>query len=68
MMTDLPTAVLTLCEGDLDIRTHVPSLRKCKVDAVFGRGDPLPGQSSVGPPPKVRFRYPNNWATSNTGA
>ena len=47
MTTDLPAACMALMAGDIDFRNYLRSLRKCKVEAVFSLGDPMPGLAEV---------------------
>jgi len=47
MTTDLPTAVMALLDGDLDLKSYVRSLTNCNVEAVFSHEDPLPGLAEV---------------------
>lgn len=42
LVTDLPTAVLELRAGRLDVRGWLRSLRRLDVEATFSRDDPLP--------------------------
>jgi predicted ATP-grasp superfamily ATP-dependent carboligase len=43
MTTDIPAAFMELMTGSLNFRNYVQSLKKCDVEAVFSREDPLPG-------------------------
>jgi D-aspartate ligase len=43
MITDVPTAFVSMVAGELDLKSYFRSLRKCTVEAVFSREDPLPG-------------------------
>ena len=43
LLTDLPTGVLSILQGKLDVRTYVRSLRDFDEEAVFSRDDPMPG-------------------------
>jgi D-aspartate ligase len=43
LVTDLPTAILQILNGQLDWRAYLQSLRNFQVEAVFSRVDPLPG-------------------------
>jgi predicted ATP-grasp superfamily ATP-dependent carboligase len=47
MTTDLPTAVMALLDGDLDLKSYVRSLANCNVEAAFSHEDPLPGLAEV---------------------
>jgi D-aspartate ligase len=42
LVTDLPTAALDLCTGDLDLRTYWVSLRHTRVESVFAADDLMP--------------------------
>jgi predicted ATP-grasp superfamily ATP-dependent carboligase len=48
LLTDLPTALTALVNGDLDWRSYLTSLRTAHTDAVFSKDDPLPGLVEVG--------------------
>ncbi len=41
--TDVPTSILALIAGELNIASYLRSLFTCNVDAVFSFDDPLPG-------------------------
>jgi len=43
MTTDIPAALMAWLGGDLDLKGYLSSLKKCDVEAVFSRRDPLPG-------------------------
>jgi len=45
--TDLPTALLALWSGDLDLKSYLSTLRSCSVEAVFSPRDPLPWVAEV---------------------
>ena len=47
LATDLPTAVVSLLRGELDVRSYLRSLVSFDVESVFSRSDPLPGLVEV---------------------
>ena len=47
LVTDLPTAILQILNGQLDWRAYLQSLRNFQVEAVFSRVDPLPGLAEL---------------------
>jgi predicted ATP-grasp superfamily ATP-dependent carboligase len=47
MITDVPTAFVGMVAGELDLKSYFQSLRKCTVEAVFSREDPLPGIAEI---------------------
>lgn len=47
MITDVPTAFMGMVAGELDLKSYFQSLRKCTVEAVFSREDPLPGIAEI---------------------
>jgi len=46
-VTDLPTAVLDLWDGELDLRSYWQSLRNTRVESVFCPQDPLPSAAEL---------------------
>lgn len=54
--TDLPTALLDILAGRLDVRGYARSLRRCDVDAVFSREDPKPGLAEIALIPYLYFK------------
>jgi len=47
MTTDVAAAICAMAAGDTSIRSYVNSLLTCRVDAVFGVEDPLPGLAEI---------------------
>ena len=47
LVTDLPTAILQILNGQLDWHAYLQSLRNFQVEAVFSRVDPLPGLAEL---------------------
>jgi predicted ATP-grasp superfamily ATP-dependent carboligase len=47
LATDLPTGIIEINAGRLDIRAYLRSVFRCNVEAVFSRDDPLPGLMEV---------------------
>ena len=45
--TDIPTAMMAIFKGDIDWSSYIRSLRKCNVEAVYSREDPLPGLAEI---------------------
>ena len=45
--TDLPTAILELLRGRLDVRNYLHTLREAHTEAVFCREDPVPGLAEL---------------------
>ncbi len=43
LVTDLPTSILQILNGQLNWQAYLESLRNFQVEAVFSRADPLPG-------------------------
>ena len=48
LTTDLPTAMLELAKGRLDLREYLRSLRSADVEATFVRDDPMPAIVELG--------------------
>ena len=46
-VTDVPTSVLDILAGRLDLRAYLRSVRACDVEAVFSREDPRPGLAEI---------------------
>jgi D-aspartate ligase len=47
LLTDLPTGVLSIFHGQLDVRAYLRTLRDYQEEAVFSLEDPLPGIMEV---------------------
>jgi D-aspartate ligase len=47
MVTDIPTSLLGICAGRLDLRTYLRSLRDFKIESVFSSEDPLPSFAEI---------------------
>ncbi len=47
LVTDLPTAILQILNGQLDWHAYLQSLKNFQVEAVFSRVDPLPGLAEI---------------------
>ena len=47
LVTDLPTAALDLCSGNLDLRSYWSSLRNTRVESVFAADDFMPSIAEI---------------------
>ena len=47
LLTDLPTGILGILNGQIEWRTYLRSLRNCDEEAVFSLEDPLPGIAEI---------------------
>jgi D-aspartate ligase len=47
MVTDIPTSILGICAGRLDLQTYLRSLREFKVESVYSSEDPLPSLAEI---------------------
>jgi D-aspartate ligase len=56
LVTDLPTAVVELASGRLNLRSYLRSIRASDVESVFSRADPLPSLVEIALIPYLSIR------------
>jgi len=47
MVTDIPTSILGICAGRLDLQTYLRSLQEFKIESVYSSEDPLPSLAEI---------------------
>jgi D-aspartate ligase len=67
LTTDLPTSLVEILRGRLDLRAFLRSIRRFQIEAVFERDDPLPAVAELALLPHLyRTRSARRWLTRPT--